>query len=106
MTIQNTTKQITVIIVFNDNVHIMTIHWVSVIFPDTSNMLSLALICIFWSIMKINFKQFHQYQQNEQLLLILIHWTQNRPQYMQMEIQALAWDRHNNVEGLNLLIES
>jgi hypothetical protein len=52
--------------------------------------------------------QFHQYQQNEQSLLILIKLAEhkNRPRYMTLEIQVLAWDRHNNVVGLILLMWS
>jgi hypothetical protein len=50
--------------------------------------------------------QFHQYQQNEQSLLILIKLAEHkkRPQHMTLEIQVLAWDRHNNVVGLILLM--
>ena len=32
--------------------------------------------------------------------------TQKRPRYMTLEIQVLAWDRHNNVVGLILLMSS
>jgi hypothetical protein len=46
-------------------------------------------------------QQFHQYQQNEQLPLILDHWRRKRSQNMQLEIQVLAWNSYNNVAGLN-----
>jgi hypothetical protein len=33
---------------------------------------------------------FHQYQQNEQLPLILTHWTQKRQWYITLEISTLG----------------
>jgi hypothetical protein len=48
-------------------------------------------------------QQFHQYQQNEQLSLTFIQWTQKNPWHMTLEIQILDWDRHKTVAGLNWL---
>ena len=44
-------------------------------------------------------QQFYKCQQNELSPLTFTHWTQKRPQHMTLEIQVLAWDRHNNVMG-------
>jgi len=38
--------------------------------------------------------------------LFSTHWTQKRPRHMTLFIQALAWDRHKNVAGLNRLMGS
>jgi len=52
--------------------------------------------------------QFHQYPQNEQSSLILAELTEHKKITIRMtfEIQVLAWNRHNNVVGLNRLMES
>ena len=48
-----------------------------------------------------------KYQQNEQKPVTLTHRTQKGwPRHMTLEIQVVAWDRHNNVEGLKCLEES
>ena len=31
----------------------------------------------------------------------ILEYIKKRPQHMMLEIQVLAWDRHNNVSGLN-----
>ena len=51
-------------------------------------------------------QQFHKYQQNKKSPFTLTHRTQNRPQHIMLEIQVLAWDKHNNVAGLNQLMGS
>jgi len=52
-------------------------------------------------------KQFQQYPQNEQPpLYVLNQWTQKRPRHLPVEIQILAWDRYENVAGLNQLMGS
>ena len=61
--------------------------------------------------MNRKFKQFHQYQLNEQSPLNndgqQFHQLQHneqlnkkRSQHMMLEIQVLVWDRHKNVAGL------
>jgi len=54
--------------------------------------------------MKRTFKQFHQYQQNEQSPLFFAGLTQKKKQHMTLEIQILAWDRYKHVTGLNRLM--
>jgi len=39
---------------------------------------------------------------SEKSPLTSTHWK--RPRHMTLEIQVLGWDRHQNVEGLNLLL--
>ena len=51
-------------------------------------------------------QQFHQYQQCEQLPFASISLNTKISWHMQMEIQILAWDRYNNVVGLNLSMRS
>ena len=46
-------------------------------------------------------QQIHKYQQNK--LGTSTQNTKRRPQFMTVEIQALYWDRHKNVAGLNQL---
>ena len=49
-------------------------------------------------------QQIYKYQQNK--LGTSTQNTKRRRQFMTVEIQALYWDRHKNVEGLNQLMGS
>ena len=50
-------------------------------------------------------QQFHQYPQNEQPPLTYNHWTlQNRPRHVALNILVLAWDIHQNCDGVKTLI--
>ena len=67
--------------------------------------------CNFRSIFHIIYEQkkghqFHQYQPNEQLPLILTELTKGkkRPLKMSLVIQVLSWDRDKHVAGLNRLM--
>jgi hypothetical protein len=46
-------------------------------------------------------KRQYEYQQKEQLPLILTHWTQTNTTTYDVGNLVLAWDRNNNVAGLN-----
>jgi hypothetical protein len=46
-------------------------------------------------------KRQYEYQQNEQLPLTLTHWTQKNTTTYDVGNLVLAWDRNNNVAGLN-----
>jgi len=41
---------------------------------------------------------------NNHLYLNWTHWTPKGPRHMTLEIQVLAWDRHENMVGLNQLM--
>jgi hypothetical protein len=64
-----------------------------------NNLLMILISVILILLWKESFTQrWSTIQQKEQSPLILTHWT--------LEIQVLAWDRHNNMAGLNQLMGS
>jgi len=51
-------------------------------------------------------QQFQQYHQNEQPAVTLTHWTPKKTMTYDIGNSSLAWDRHNNVAGLDWIMGS
>ena len=66
---------------------------------------NMNISCFTWLWTKVG-KQFHQYLQHQQSPHTSNNWTQKRSLTYALEIQVVAWDRHQIVAVLNRLMRS